>query len=176
MLWHEGEQPSRTWGFDKRGRADSTDRRTVSRTINRRRQIRAARGDVERPRARGGPRPKVTLNLSDQELADRYAKGESLNQLAAAAGSNSGTVRRRLLALDVEMRPAGAVSRAAQAGDAPVTGLGITDAELVARYQAGEGLKQLRASLGRSEQTVRQRLIALGVTIRPRGTSPRENR
>jgi hypothetical protein len=76
--------------------------------------------------------------------------------------------------------------RAARIGDGPPApraprpraDLGISDAELVRRYEAGESIRQLAVSLGKSYSTIQSRLQAEGAQMRacgrPRaGQSPR---
>jgi hypothetical protein len=51
--------------------------------------------------------------------------------------------------------------------------LGISDAELVRRYQAGESVRQIAVSLGRSYSVVHRRLHAEGTELRPMGRPAR---
>jgi hypothetical protein len=51
--------------------------------------------------------------------------------------------------------------------------LGITDAELVRRYQAGESVRQIAVSLGRSYSVVHRRLHAAGAELRSMGRPAR---
>ena len=51
--------------------------------------------------------------------------------------------------------------------------LGISDAELIRRYQAGESIRQLAASLGTYYSVVQYRLKAEGAQLRPANGQPR---
>jgi hypothetical protein len=92
--WHEGESPSRVCN----GKTSAARRRA-------RRARRSAEGRKPHQRSyKIAARPKADLGISDAELVRRYQAGESTNQLAAALGSNQGTVRNRLLAEGVQLR------------------------------------------------------------------------
>jgi DNA invertase Pin-like site-specific DNA recombinase len=52
------------------------------------------------------------------------------------------------------------------------TDLGISDAELVRRYEQGQSIRQLAASLGSSYSVVQRRLQATGAQLRPVGKPP----
>jgi hypothetical protein len=53
------------------------------------------------------------------------------------------------------------------------TDLGISDAELVHRYDEGQSIRQLAASLGSSYSVVQRRLQATGAQLRPVGKPPK---
>jgi transposase len=99
--------------------------------------------------------------LSFDEMARRYRDGETCEQIAATAGLRLGAVYRRLRSAGVKFRPR---------GSSPSRGaLGVTDADLVARYRAGETCKVIAAVMGLSESVVRRRLKRAGVEMRRGG-------
>ena len=55
----------------------------------------------------------------------------------------------------------------------PRADLGISDAELVRRYEAGESVRQLAACLGKSYSVVHRRLHACGAELRSTGRPPK---
>jgi helix-turn-helix protein len=106
-LWHDGEQPSRPWGYDRRASADSTDRHSrtyVIRVRQRRRQAHvAAHGEPPPPRVpKGKP---ADLGITVEELARRYKQVKSIRVLAASLGVSYGALQRRMQAEGIT-RPA----------------------------------------------------------------------
>jgi hypothetical protein len=69
------------------------------------------------------------------------------------------TARRWLIEADVALRPKGRPSSKAEKLDVR---------QLAKRYQAGESVATIGAAFGVSPETVRSRLIAAGVDLRPR--------
>jgi hypothetical protein len=57
-------------------------------------------------------------------------------------------------------------------GARPRVDLGISDAELVRRYQAGESIRKLAAALGTYYSVIHTRLLAEGAQLRPPGQPP----
>jgi hypothetical protein len=113
-LWHEGEQPSTPWGTDRRRdpaktRANATMAALAQRRRQRARRAEASDGSPPAAAQRRG-KPRTDLGMSGAELVRRYEAGESLAQLAAAAGASKHVVRRRLNAEGAQMRPAGTPS------------------------------------------------------------------
>ena len=107
-LWHDGEQPSRQWGTDRRTSAGSTDRHTptyVIRIRQRRRQAHlVAHGEPPPPRVRKG-KPLADLGITVEELARRYEQVKSIRVLAASLGVSYGALQRRMQAEGIT-RPA----------------------------------------------------------------------
>jgi hypothetical protein len=100
--------------------------------------------------------------VSIDELIRRYQSGESCAAIAAAMGSRPTTVHARLKRADVKLRPAG---RPAIQGP-----LGATEADLVARYRAGQTCAEIGAGTGLHHSTVNYRLKRAGVAMRPGGS------
>jgi hypothetical protein len=105
---------------------------------------------------------------STDELVRRYRAGEFCAAIAAAIGSRPTTVPMRLRRAGVKLRLPG---RPASRGL-----LGARDADLVARYLAGETCAEIAAATGLSRSTVHTRLKRAGVQLRPSGTAPRYGR
>lgn len=101
-LWHDGEQPSRPWGTDRRASADSTDRHSSTYVIRVRERSRqahvAAHGEPPPPRTGGKGKPPVDLGITVEELAIRYQQVKSIRVLAASLGVSYATLQRRLQA------------------------------------------------------------------------------
>lgn len=126
-LWHEGEEPSRPWGTDRRvsndghaaaranGRASKALRRRTGRPAAQvthgklstydRRGCRcgpcedAAATRMEQRRARTGATPKRTVTAAQmREILARAAAGQTCREIAAALGFSSSTVHRHIRA------------------------------------------------------------------------------
>ncbi|WP_308170254.1 GntR family transcriptional regulator, partial [Acrocarpospora catenulata] len=97
------------------------------------------------------------LGVSAEEVVRRYEAGESMRAIAGSLGVDKLTVRCRLLAAGVEIRPPGR--------HVPM----VPDEELAGRYEAGETISAMAGSLGVDFSTVRSRLVAAGVRLRPKG-------
>jgi hypothetical protein len=100
-LWHDGEQPSRQWGADRRKSADSTDRHPTTSIVRRREKRGRANAAAHReqpspPRRRG--KPPAELGITTQELARRYQEVKSIRVLAGLLGVSYGALQRRLQA------------------------------------------------------------------------------
>jgi hypothetical protein len=102
--------------------------------------------------------------LSIDELVRRYRAGESCAAIAAATGSRPTTVQGRLKRAGVKLRPPG---RPASRGL-----IDVADADLVARYRAGETCPAIAAAIGMSESMVYDRLKRAGVEMRRGGKAP----
>ena len=77
--------------------------------------------------------------IPDAEVARRYEKGESLQSVAAAAGTTAAVVRRILAEHGVRLRP-----KEAQ--------LGLSETEILALYQAGKGVEAIATKAGCSSR------------------------
>jgi hypothetical protein len=101
VLWHDGEQPSRQWGTDRRTNKDGTDRHSPTyriRVRERRRQAHvAAHGEPPPPRV-GKGRPVADLGITVEELTRRYEQVKSIRVLAASLGVSFGALQRRMQA------------------------------------------------------------------------------
>ncbi|MEO3857711.1 GntR family transcriptional regulator [Acrocarpospora sp. B8E8] len=107
---------------------------------------------------RRGPRPKP-VTAADEDLIRRYQNGESIRVIAASRRTDGKKVRAQLVAAGVRIRRRRDARGLAE----------VTDAELAGRYQAGQSLGVIAAWLDVDRGTVRARLAAAGVEIRPRG-------
>jgi hypothetical protein len=134
----------------------------------------AAHGDHGRAAAALGiSRRLFTARLSDarQAFLNLWHEGESPSRVWCT-GKTTAIWRRR----------AHRAQRAAETGQPPRprptpgarprADLGISDAELVSRYQAGESIRQLAAALGTYYSVVHTRLHAEGAQLRPPGQPP----
>jgi hypothetical protein len=101
---------------------------------------------------------------SIDELVRRYRAGESCAVIAAATGSRPTTVQARLKRAGVKLRPPG---RPASRGSD-----GVTDADLVVRYRAGETVEAIAAATSLSKSVVHDRLKRAEVEMRRGGTPP----
>ncbi len=99
------------------------------------------------------PRPAKT------ELARIYRQRGSVPAVAEELGVAFETARRWLLDADIELNRKGRPSSAAN--DLPI-------AEIKRRYLKGESIAQLGDAFGVSPATIRSRLIAADVELRPR--------
>jgi hypothetical protein len=116
----------------------------------------------------GISRRLFTARLSEarQAFLRRWHEGESPSRVWTTGKS---TLRWR--------RRAHRAQRAAQTGQLPPptpgarprVDLGIPDAELARRYQAGQTCRQLAAALGTSYNVIRDRLLTQGTQLRPPG-------
>ena len=101
-LWHDGEQPSRPWGTDRRASTDSTDRHSPTYVIRVRERSRqahvAAHGEPARPRTGGRGKPRVDLGITVEELGRQYQQVKSIRVLAASLSVSYATLQRRLQA------------------------------------------------------------------------------
>ncbi|MEO3857498.1 GntR family transcriptional regulator [Acrocarpospora sp. B8E8] len=107
---------------------------------------------------RRGPRPKP-VTAADEDLIRRYQNGESIRVIATSRRTDGKKVRAQLVAAGVRIRRRRDARRLAE----------VTDEELAGRYQAGQSLSVIAASLDVDPGTVRARLAAAGVEIRPPG-------
>ncbi len=132
----------------------------------------AAHGDHGRAAASLGiSRRLFTTRLSDarQAFLKLWHEGESPSRVWCT-GKTTAIWRRR----------AHRARKAAETGQPlpptpgarPRADLGISDAELVRRYQAGESVRQLAAALGTYYSVVHTRLLAEGAQLRPPGQPP----
>jgi hypothetical protein len=117
QLWHQGEAPSRPWGYDRRRSTTSTNRHTVTnRAVVARARIRARHaarnGGQPPPTRRAGP-PQADLGISGAELVRRYEGGQSIRELAATLGSSYSVIQRRLHAEGAQLRSTGRARRPA---------------------------------------------------------------
>lgn len=96
---------------------------------------------------------------SARQLARSYRRLGGVPAVAAELGVAFETARRWLMDAGVELQPKGRPSHAAASLNTPM---------LTRRYHAGESIAALGASYGVSPATVRARLIAAGVELRPR--------
>lgn len=94
--------------------------------------------------------------MNTDDLARRYAAGESMKNIADSYGVHIMTVYGRLRRAGVEMRPAG--GRKGPRVQTPD--------DLVDTYVAGESELSISLRTGISRPTVRRRLLAAGVKIR----------
>jgi hypothetical protein len=119
----------------------------------------------------GISRRLFTTRLSEarQAFLRRWHEGESPSRVWTT-GKTTAIWRRR----------AHRAQRAAQTGQPipptpgarPRVDLGISDAELVRRYAAGESVRQLAAALGTYYSVIRDRLLTEGAQLRPPGQPP----
>jgi transposase-like protein len=96
---------------------------------------------------------------TSRELKQAYRQLGSVAAVAAKLGVAYETARQWLRSAGVELRPKGRPSERAPELDVKM---------LVARYRKGESIAALAESVGVSPNTVRNRLLAAGVTPRRR--------
>lgn len=132
----------------------------------------AAHGDYGLAAASLGiSRQLFTARLSEarQAFLRRWHEGEAPSRVWTT-GKTTAIWRRR----------AHRARRAAEAGRPlpptpgarPRLDLGISDAELARRYQAGQSIRQLAAALTTSYNVIRDRLLSEGTQLRPPGQPP----
>ncbi|MFD1145663.1 helix-turn-helix domain-containing protein [Saccharothrix hoggarensis] len=92
-------------------------------------------------------------------LAQRYRRGESVDELADATAIDRRELRRLLREAGVRLP-----SRTRRASDGQ---------ELARAYRAGDSIRQIAAARGLDYSTVRDRLLAAGVTLRHQGSTTR---
>jgi uncharacterized protein (DUF433 family) len=108
------------------------------------------------------------LGLTTEELVRRYQAGETLAMLAAAIGVSRTPLYRLLREAGVKLSAPGTLPRMGR--------LCATDADLVARYRAGETCEVIAAATGLSESVVRRRLKRAGVEMKWGGGRPGHGR
>ncbi|WP_348981987.1 helix-turn-helix domain-containing protein [Brachybacterium epidermidis] len=112
--------------------------------------------DVRGPVARNSPRPQTRLSVPNRAaLAEQYAKGVPVDELARRFGVHRATVHRLAAQAGVSSRRRGL--------DEP----GRRDAARL--YEQGMTLEEVAAELGVGDETVRSAVVACGGTIRSRG-------
>jgi len=122
---------------------------------------------VRRRGARKHREPSRRARMTDalsRQVVERYGAGENARAIAAALGVSKTAVYGVLHREGVPVRPTGRT---------PTLSAG-QDAELAARYEAGETEQQLAAVIGVSRGVVARALDRRQVPKRPRGPSPRE--
>ena len=102
---------------------------------------------------------RMTPRPTDRQLAASYRRLGSVPALAAELGVAFETARRWLMNAGVELQPKGRPSKKAHKLD-PVV--------LTKRYASGDSIAALGEAFGVSPATVRARLMAAGVELRPR--------
>jgi transcriptional regulator with XRE-family HTH domain len=121
------------------------------------REFRRVRGltgaDVAR---RAGILPSTLINI---EAERRPASFEMLARIAAGLGVS-----------------AEAITRPSLLADPPSVRFSRSDVALIRRYDAGESITVIAASIGRSQGYIKGRLIAAGVQIRSGPTQARRSR
>ena len=96
---------------------------------------------------------------TQRQLKQAYGRLRSINAVARELDVAYETARQWLQNAGVELRPKGRPSDHAAELDTK---------KLTARYRNGESIAALAASVGVSPNTVRNRLLAAGITPRPR--------
>jgi Helix-turn-helix domain len=134
----------------------------------------AAHGDHGRAAASLGiSRRLFTTRLSDarQAFLKLWHEGESPSRVWTTGKTTA--IRRRRTRRILRAAEAGQRYQPRPApGAKPKVDLGISDAELARRYQAGESIRQLAAALGTYYSVVHTRLLAEGTQLRPPGQPP----
>ena len=110
-LWHEGETPSKMWGYDRPGARHQNVMYLVRLRKQRALKRRAAGGAPRR-----GHRPPKELGVSDSELLARFEAGETYAALGRAFGVSGDLVRTRVNKARSEMAPS--------SGDREISALG----------------------------------------------------
>lgn len=112
--------------------------------------------DVRGPVAENSPRPQTRLSVPNRAaLAEQYAKGVPVDELARRFGVHRATVHRLAAQAGVSSRRRGL--------DEP----GRRDAARL--YEQGMTLEEVAAELRVGDVTVRSAVVACGGTIRSRG-------
>ena len=121
------------------------------------------------------------LSAARREFLKLWHEGEPPSRPWAQDQRGRTAAADRLLAANrmiaARRRARGKTRQPARPGAGPPRkDLGISDAELVRRYQAGESIRQLAASLGIYYSVVRNHLIAEGAELRPANGRPPAHR
>jgi Helix-turn-helix domain len=117
-LWHQGEAPSRPWGYDRRRTTTTNAHSVTNRAVVARARVRtrhAVRNGGQLPPARRTGPPWSDLGISNAELVRRYEGGQSIRQLAVSLGSSYSVIHRRLQAEGAQLRSTGHVRRQVRA-------------------------------------------------------------
>jgi hypothetical protein len=109
------------------------------------------------------------LSQARQAFLTLWHEGESPSRVWTTGQS---TAIRRRRARRTQRAAQTAQPRPPTPGARPRLDLGISDAELVARYQAGQSIRQLAAALGTYYSVIHNRLLAEGTHLRPPGPPP----
>ena len=110
--------------------------------------------------------------LSVRQMADLYEKGLSANKVANRAGISSRAVLQHLHRFGTQVRPRGGKiaandntpKRKYQKGKQR-----ISIDSMAQHYREGKSLREISALSGVSTWYIRQKLVAKGVNMRPRG-------
>jgi hypothetical protein len=136
----------------------------------------ATHGDHEQAAASLGISRKLfSTQLSDARKAflAHWHEGESPSRVCAGKTSPARRRARRARRAAEGRQPP---RRTYTPRPRPKADLGISDAELVRRYRAGESMHRLAAALGINYSTVRNRLLAEGTQLRPPPGPPSAHR
>ena len=99
-LWHEGETPSRMWGYDRSGARH----RNVMYLVRLRKQ-RALKRRAAGVVSRQGHRPPKELGVPNSELLARFEAGESYAALGREFGVSGDLIKGRVHKARVEQAP-----------------------------------------------------------------------
>jgi len=102
--------------------------------------------------------PYKHARITEQEMVMLYQSGLAAHTIAVRAGLGTKTVRQRLVAAGVQMRPKGTRSRPED---------GWTDEKLAALYATGKSAHAIALEAGLGVKAVLLRLHSQGVVIRP---------
>lgn len=122
------------------------------------------------------PRPRA-LRVPIEELAQRYEAGETLFDLAEAAGVSYQTVRRRLQAHGVTVRPAGYHLRTEEqsAKLSAARSIVFDPAQLRAWRDEGLSARDMAERLGCSDEPVRRAMARAGIARLAAKARPERN-
>ena len=105
--------------------------------------------------------PRRLLVGDEADLARAYEQGATVEELAAAYGCSTTTVRDVLAEGGVELRRPG-----------PRNPLEGREHEVAAAYEAGATVRELVDRFGANQRTIRKALADRGVAMRPPGRKP----
>ena len=133
-------------------------------TTERVRQVIVRRGLTTR--GCSAPRKMKTRPLPEAEIAAAYRAGATLQTLIRDYHTHLARIKGVLARAGVPLRPLGAHARGPK--------VDLPDAEIAARYRAGEDTTHLAVHYGVAGRTIMLRLHAMGVQMRPKGIAGRK--
>ncbi|MCD0449655.1 helix-turn-helix domain-containing protein [Actinocorallia sp. API 0066] len=153
VLWHDGEVPSTVYGKGRRG-GDA--RHSVTYFL----RLRARRRALEL----AGQSASVPVP-GQEEIRERYARGQSIATIAEAMGLKPMTVHKRMVQAGIPRRPRNSLIAARR--------IDVDTDDIARRYAQGESTYTIAQALGVSRSVITNRLKRVGIPRRaPGGTPP----
>lgn len=110
-------------------------------------------------------------DVIDEQLANKYAAGDSLQKLGDENHVSPTTVKMRLARFGMKTRPLGwNIPEAIKQRVYTKTRPDIRDEDVLRLYAEGQSLVKIAAALHANRLTIKRRLLSHGIAIRPNGS------